>query len=104
MEIFTPDLWGKLLVGGLSTATGCVAYFARQIIRNQQDLLEVKHMLSDVRKELCLAKKGLYEAKSNLESFEESQNRSHAEITSELSKLSILTEFCKWDGVERRSN
>ncbi len=98
------DLLSQLVLGGLGIATGCVSYFARKIMKNQQDLNELKHMIMDLRKDSKLAHKEIHDAHLQLDHFEKSQEDAHTEITKELSRMSAITEICrvKWDREERR--
>ena len=103
-SMMTPTLFGQLLIGGLSTATGCVAYFAGKILKNQQDLAEIRHMLQDLARDLKKAKLTAAEARAKLDVHQDEQKLTHQSIIKELSRLSALSEVyhTNWDGEDRR--
>lgn len=103
-NMLTPTLFSQLLIGGLSTATGCVAYFAGKILKNQQDLTEIRHMIQDLGRDLKKAKLGMAEAKAKMDVHQDEQKLTHQSIAKELSRLSALSEVYHghWDGEDRR--
>ena len=98
-EIFTAKLIGQVITAALMAS---VAYFARKIVKNQEDLSDVKHMVEDVRKDVVQAKYELKEAKDDLKLHEDLQEKRQEEIARKLEKLDAISSFFRWDGIERR--
>ena len=93
MDLISTEFFQKLILGGLTTATGCVAYFARQIIKNQIDLLKLYNSIGDLSKEVDLLKSSVTNAQKSMREFEISQQQSHNQITAEISKLNTLVSY-----------
>lgn len=104
LDVLTPTLFGQLLIGGLSAATGCIAYFARKIMKNQDDLRVIYQVVTDLRKDVDILKKNVQNAREVIQDYEKEQQAMHRKITGELSRLGTITDiwFTKWDGVDRR--
>lgn len=99
-EIFGSDIFGKLLVGGLAAATALLSYFARQIIKNQQDLILIHIALQNLTKEVEGLKKNLSDAELAVRKYDQQQKIAHEKISVDFDMLKALLEMTvkPWDG------
>ena len=105
-DILNSSLFQPLLMGGISIAMACIAYFERKIIKNQEELKVIHHIVIDLKKDVDGLKRNVTEAKEVMKDYEKEQQFINQKITGELSRLGTITDiwFTKWDGIERRAN
>ena len=106
LDFLNSNLFVHLIVLTLTVVTTILAYAARQIIKNQNDLMELKHILSDVKKEVSLIKKNMCKTEERIEASDKEQNGMHQNISKEISRISTIIDLYvkPWDGVNRRKN
>lgn len=104
LEFFGQPLFVNLVIGGLTVATACITYFARQIIKNQTDVLEVKTKVDAMLKDLSKVKEEYKASRAKLEHHIEDQQDDHQKVIAELSRVAAIIDLVAkpYDGVDRR--
>ncbi len=111
MEILNADFlnsefFQNLLIFGFSTATGCIAYFAKQIMKNNRDLSSMHNDIKYLTKQAVDLKMYVAEVEQKIEDHQEEQNNAEQGIVKEISRLSTMVDlyYKNWDGIDRRKS
>lgn len=97
VEFLTPQLFDNLIIGGLTTVTGLVAYFAKQVINGQQDLKRsqelIKQNLAKAEVKFNFLTEELLKESEEIINTKKDLSDMRAKITKEITRLSTITDM-----------
>ena len=92
ISFLSTPLFGHLLIGGLTTATGLITHFARQIIKNKELTEELYNKISEQARAEEMKFNALTEKVDMHMRHIENQREHNKEIIAEISKLSGIVD------------